>query len=116
MNKIITRFAISGILVMVLFSVVLIPGCAKDEPCKAIITVLDGNNNKVSGAQVHLTAPAPSTVDLTLATDGSGQANFEVSLPQILDISVVIGANTYPSGKVARFEPGKTDEVTVRVP
>ena len=111
-----TRFAFSGILVMVLFSAVLISGCAKEEPCKAIITVLDGNNNPVFGAQVHLVAPPPSTVDIVLSTDGSGKASFEVTLPQILDINVVIGSTTYPTGKVARFEPGKTDEVTVYVP
>lgn len=116
MNKFITRFAFSGILVMVLFSVALISGCAKDKPCKAIITVLDANNNPVAGGQVHLVAPAPSTVDLTLATDAAGKASFEVNLPQILDINVVIGTTTYPTGKVARFEQGKTDEVTVNLP
>jgi hypothetical protein len=115
MNKLITRFAFSGILVMVLFSVVLTPGCAKDKPCKAIVTVLDANNNAVSGAQVHLVAPAPSSVDLILSTDGSGKASFEVNLPQILDINVVIGTTTYPTGKVVRFEQGKTDEVTVHI-
>jgi hypothetical protein len=116
MNKFMTRFAISGILIMVLFSAVLISGCAKDKPCKAIITVLDSNNNPVGGAAVHLVAPPPSTVDLTLSTDLAGKASFEVNLPQILDINVVVGTTTYPTGKVARFEQGKTDEVTVNLP
>lgn len=110
-----TRFAVSGILLMVLFTVVLNSGCAKDKPCKAIITVLDVSNNPVSGASVHLVAPAPSSVDLILSTDASGKASFEVNLPQILDINVVIGTTTYPTGKVARFEQGKTDEVTVNI-
>lgn len=101
---------------MVLFSAVLVTGCAKDKPCKAIITVLDSNNNPVSGAVVHLVAPAPSTVDLALSTDATGKASFEVNLPQILDINVVIGSTTNLTGKVARFEQGKTDEVTVYVP
>ncbi len=100
---------------MVLFTVVLNSGCAKDKPCKAIITVLDASNNPVSGAQVHLIAPAPSTVDIVVSTDASGKASFEVNLPQILDISVVIGTTTYPTGKVVRFEQGKTDEVTVNI-
>ena len=115
MNKLITRFAFSGFLVMVLFSVVLTSGCAKDKPCKAIITVLDMSNNPITGAQVHLVAPAPSTIDLILSTDASGKASFEVNLPQILDINVTIGTTTYPTGKVARFEQGKTDEVTVNI-
>ena len=115
MNKFISRFAISGIFVLVLFSVTLTSGCAKDKPCKAIVTVLDSSNNPVSGAQVHLVAPAPSSIDLVLSTDASGQASFEVNLPQILDINVVIGTTTYPTGKVVRFEQGKTDEVTVNI-
>jgi hypothetical protein len=118
MNKFMTRFAFSGILIMVLFSAVLTSGCAKDKPCKAIITVLDSNNNAVSGAVVHLVAPSPSTVDLALSTDASGKASFEVNLPQILDIEVHLGspAVVHLTGKVARFEQGKTDEVTVILP
>jgi hypothetical protein len=116
MNKIISRFAFSGLLVLVLFSATLTsPGCAKDKPCKAIITVLDSSNNPITGAQVHLVAPAPSSVDLVLSTDASGQASFEVNLPQILDINVVFSSTTYQTGKVARFEQGKTDEVTVHI-
>jgi hypothetical protein len=117
MNKLITRFAFGGILVMVLFSVVLTSsGCAKDKPCKAIITVLDVNNLPVAGAIVHLVAPSPSTVDIYTATDASGKASFEVNLPQILDINVFFNSSMYPTGKVARFEQGKTDEVTVNLP
>lgn len=102
---------------MVLLAVVVLhPGCAKDKPCKANITVLDASNNPVSGAQVHLVAPAPSTVDLVSTTDLLGKVSYEVNLPQILDINVVLGTTTYPTGKVARFEQGKTDEVTVHLP
>ncbi|CAN5309324.1 hypothetical protein BH09BAC5_BH09BAC5_25440 [soil metagenome] len=113
MNKLITRFAFSGILVMVLFAIVLNPGCARDKPCKAVITVLDANNSPVGGAMVHLTAPLPSVVDIATSTDASGTANFEVNLPQILDIAVT----GYPAtGKVVRFEQGKTDNVTINLP
>lgn len=102
---------------MVLLTVVVLnPGCAKDKPCKANITVLDASNNPVFGAEVHLVAPAPSTVDLVSSTDLSGKVSYEVNLPQILDITVVIGTTTYQTGKVARFEQGKTDEVTVNLP
>jgi hypothetical protein len=117
MNKLITRFALGGILVIVLFSVVLTSGCAKDKPCKAIITVLDANTNlPIANAIVHLVAPSPSTVDIPSTTDASGKASFEVNLPQILDINVFYNSSMYPTGKVARFEPGKTDEVTVHLP
>ena len=115
MNKFISRFAISGIFVLVILSVSLSSGCAKDKPCKAVVTVLDSSNNPVSSAEVHLVAPAPSSVDLILSTDASGKASFEVNLPQILDIHIVIGTTTYQTGKVVRFEQGKTDEVTVNI-
>jgi hypothetical protein len=112
-----SRFSLSSILVMVLFAVVLNPGCAKDKPCKAIVTVLDSANAPVPGAVVHLTAPSPSSVDIYTTTTSSGTASFEVNLPQILDIVVWVGGNQLPpTGKVVRFEQGKTDEVTVNIP
>ncbi len=54
MNKIMSRFALSGILLLVIFSVALTSGCAKDKPCKAVVTVLDPSGNPLSGADVHL--------------------------------------------------------------
>ncbi len=115
MNKFLTRIAIGGSLILALLLVVQITGCAKDKPCKANITVLDMNNNPIVGAVVHLKAPSPSTVDISTTTDASGKASFTVNLPQILDISVVVGSTTTITGKVARFEQGKTDEVTVNI-
>lgn len=112
MNKISTRFAISGIFLLILLSVSLNTGCAKDKPCKAIVTVIDASGNPLYPGEVHLTAPAPSSVDIYTSTDASGKASFEVNLPQILDITVT----GYPAtGKVVRFEQGKTDEVTVQL-
>ncbi len=116
MNKLLTRFAVGASLVFVLCMVLTTGGCAKDQPCKAIVTVLDGNNNPVAGAVVHLVAPAPSTTDISTSTDASGKANFEVNLPQILDVEVWINNSPLPpTGKVVRFEQGKTDEVTVNI-
>ena len=113
MNKFFTRLAIGGSLIMALALVIQLVGCARDKPCKAIITVLDTSTNAaVSGAVVKLTAPSPSTTVFSENTDASGKASFEVNLPQILDIAV----NNTPTGKVARFEQGKTDEVTVHYP
>ncbi|MCX6311371.1 MAG: hypothetical protein NT084_07000 [Bacteroidetes bacterium] len=110
-----SRFALSGILLLVIFSVALTSGCAKDKPCKAVVTVLDPSGNPLSGADVHLkvlNSTPPSATDLQTSTDASGQASYEVNLPQILDI-VVTG---FPAtGKVVRFEQGKTDAVTVQL-
>jgi hypothetical protein len=114
MNKFFTRIAIGGSLILALVLVIQITGCAKDKPCKGNITVLDASNNPVSGAVVKLTAPNSST-NLSTSTDASGRASFEVNLPQILDISVVVGSQTYTTGKVVRFEQGKTDDVTVNI-
>ena len=116
MNKLFTRFAISTSLVLVLFMVTLNSGCAKDKPCKAVITVLDATTNApISGATIHLTAPSTSSsVDLVTTTDATGKATYEVNLPQILDITVY-HPNATVTGKVVRFEQGKTDEVTVKI-
>lgn len=114
MNKTITRFAFSGIFLLALFTLSLNTGCAKDKPCKAIITVLDASGSPLSGADVHLKVlnNPSSTVDLQTSTDASGKANYEVNLPQILDIVISLHL---PTGKVVRFEQGKTDEVTVQL-
>jgi hypothetical protein len=115
-NKIITRFAPLGFVLIAAFVVVLGVGCGKDKPCNAIVTVLDASNNPVGGAVVHLVAPAPSVVDIFTSSGTDGKATFEVSLPQILDIQVWIGGFPMPpTGKVVRFEQGKTDEVTVNL-
>jgi len=119
MNKFLTRIAIGGSIILTLLLVVQITGCAKDKPCKADITVLDPNNNPVSGAIVHLYVhpPTTSTVSYESTTDASGKASFTVNLPQILDIDVITaGPTTTVTGKVARFEQGKTDAVTVTAP
>jgi hypothetical protein len=113
MNKFFTRLAIGGSLVLALVLVIELAGCARDKPCKANITVLDTQTSAaIAGAVVKLTAPSPSTTTFSTTTDASGKASFEVNLPQILDIAV----NNAPTGKVARFEQGKTDEVTVHYP
>jgi len=115
MNKYFKRLAFACTVVLVLFGMATTPACHKDKPCKAVITVLDASNNPVGGATVHLTAPAPSTTDFATSTDASGKASYTVNLPQILDISVVVGTSTYVTGKVVRFEEGKTDMVTVNI-
>jgi hypothetical protein len=114
MNKILTRTLSATALVIVLFALALAPACNKNKPCKAIVTVLDANNSPVSGVQVSLEPSGSCTTCQTItvitsSTDASGKASFETELPKIMDIYV----DGDPTGKVARFEEGKTDEVTV---
>lgn len=120
MSKFFTRFATTGTLLLVLFAVAFTaPACHKNKPCKAIIKVLDANNNPVAGATVRLdptgSGPNPTISSITENTDASGQASFETELPKILDIIIIVGSNTYTTGKVVRFESGQTDQVTVNI-
>ena len=93
---------------MVTASVTII-SCNKNKECKAVITVLAPvTSAPMVGASVMV---QQGDVDLTTSTDGSGTANFETDLPMILDIYV----NGQPTGRVARFEEGKTDNVTVQM-
>lgn len=98
------------------------PSCGKNKPCKANVTVLDNSNNPVAGATVRLdpvpcsTCTNPTIAPIQGSTDASGKISFETQLPKIMDVVVIVGSNTYTTGKVVRFEEGKTDEVTVNLP
>lgn len=82
-------------------------GCNKNKECHANVTVLTAvGGSPVVGAEVKLMS---GDVTLTSSTDGSGIASFETQLPMILDIYV----NGNATGRVARLEEGKTDEVTI---
>lgn len=108
MNRIVTKLA--GVLVLVLLITVATTttSCNKNKECKAAITVLAPNGSPMAGATVDLKS---GDVTLTASTDGSGTVNFTTELPMILDIYV----NGAPTGRVARLEEGKTDNVTVQM-
>jgi hypothetical protein len=108
MNKLVIKFA--GLFVFVLLVGVSsgITSCNKEIDCKAVIKVLAPGGSPMAGAQIELNS---GDVTLTSTTDGSGTANFETNLPMILDIIV----NGTPTGRVARFEDDKTDNVTVQM-
>lgn len=108
MNKLVAKFAGYVILVFFISVAAFSPGCNKDKECKAVITCLDGNGSPMVGAEVKLRHN--SDVKMTGTTDGSGTVNFETDLPMILDIDV----NGNITGRVARFEEGQTDNVTVQ--
>lgn len=123
MNKLLKRFAMAGTLVLVLLAIATTaPSCGKDKPCKANVTVLDNTNAPVAGATVRLdptgVSPTgnPTIAPIQGTTDASGKINFETPLPKIMDVVVIYNSATYTTGKVVRFESGKTDEVTVVLP
>jgi hypothetical protein len=108
MNRFVTKF--TGLLVLVLMITVATSttGCNKNKECKAVITVIDPSGSPMSGAAVDLKS---GDVTLSSTTDGAGTANFTTELPMILDIYV----NGVGTGRVARLEEGKTDNVTVQL-
>jgi hypothetical protein len=92
--------------------------CRKKETCEGKVRVLDSISQPVNGAKVKLAAPSVNgQVTYEAMTDGSGYASFEIKLPAIFDVTATKA--TYP-GKVGTGilrvdEPGKKDEVTVRL-
>jgi hypothetical protein len=108
MNKLIAKFTGALVIVLLVAVATTTSGCDKDIVCKAVITVKDASGSPVVGAEVKLTS---GDVELIASTDGSGTANFETNLPMILDIYVNGGV----TGRVARFEDDKTDNVTIQL-
>lgn len=110
MKKLIYKFTALCVVVLILSVATTATSCNKEINCKAVITVIrQGSGDPVVGAQVELTS---GDVTMPSTTDGSGTATFETNLPMILDIWVN-GNNT---GRVARFEDDKTDNVTIEIP
>ena len=108
MNKLVVKFAGLFVFVLLVSMSAITSGCNKEIDCKAVITVLAPGGAPMTGAQVDCTS---GDVTMTSTTDGSGTATFETNLPMILDIFV----NGQPTGRVARFEDDKTDNVTVQM-
>jgi hypothetical protein len=86
--------------------------CAKDKPCKATITVLDLSQNPVGGTLVRLESNG-TIAPIEGTTDASGKVSFETPLPKIMDILLPSAPILPVTGKVARFEEGKTADETV---
>lgn len=110
MKRQINKYAALIVLAFVVSLATAFVGCNKEINCKAVITVKQqGTGNLIAGAQVTLNR---GDVTMNSTTDGSGTATFETNLPMILDIIV----NGDTTGRVARFEDDKTDNVTVEIP
>ncbi|MBI3511139.1 MAG: hypothetical protein HY064_10785 [Bacteroidetes bacterium] len=119
MNKYIPKLTVACTFVLFIGMLALTPACHKDKPCKAVVTVLDAATGApIVGATVELdpdgTGTGTQISPVQESTDASGKANFETALPKIMDIKVIF-TSTYNTGKVVRFESGKTDEVTVKI-
>lgn len=107
MKRLVAKFAGFLILVLLVSVAALTTSCNKNRECKAVITCLDQTGSPMVGIEVRLES---NDVAMTASTDGSGKVNFETQLPMILDIYL----NGNPTGRVARFEEGLTDNVTVQ--
>lgn len=118
MKKFINKFsAITGVILML--SVMSIStSCKKDKICRGKITVVDTNGAKIAGAKVKLAAPSVNgDVVYEGTTDGSGDANFEVKLPAIFDVTAThIDYAGTGVGVIRLDEPGKDADVTVKIP
>jgi len=107
------------IAVIALVSLVFVStSCNKDKTCRGKVTVTDTVGTVISGAAVRLSAPSVNgDVVYDATTDGSGVATFDVKLPAIFDVKATHPAYAGEEGVgVLRLdEPGKEDDVTVRI-
>lgn len=90
-------------------------GCKKEEPGKAVITVVDTLNNPIQGCTVVLNSdnnPKPGDVKASEISDISGKAYFEFDLEAILQVEVSKGAFTADKENI-HVIPGETAEKTI---
>jgi hypothetical protein len=89
--------------------------CKKEEPAKAVITVVDTLNNPIQGCTVELNSennPRPGDVKASEITDISGNAYFEFELEAILQVEVSKGAFEADKENI-HVIPGETAEKTI---
>ena len=92
---------IGWILICFFFSLFLIT-CKKDDPTRAVVTVLDVNKSPVPGATVTLwqdtavnaSNGVKSTIRVIKISDAGGNAQFDFELEAFLNIEVVSGPDT----------------------
>jgi hypothetical protein len=107
-----TVILLSVILVMV--AIFFAPSCKKEEPGKAIITVVDSLNLPVFGAVVNLNSdnnPKPGIVKDKKTTDNNGRTYHEFPLEVILQVTK--DAMIFPKSNI-HIIPGETAELTVK--
>ena len=102
--------------VLVIATLFFAPSCKKDEPGKAIITVVDSLNIPVFGAVVNLNSdnnPKPGIVKDKKTTDNNGRTYHEFPLEVILQVEVTKDAMVFPKSNI-HIIPGETAEITVK--
>ena len=113
-------FALPFILLFsTLVSQLMLSGCKKDGPTKAVITVHDSLGRPASGAMVSLfqdtvinqVTGARANVRQTKTTDAAGNAEFEFALEAFLNLEAYRGADTVTG--FVRLELHKTVYQTV---
>ncbi|MCW3084823.1 MAG: hypothetical protein JWP12_2189 [Bacteroidetes bacterium] len=113
------KFSVAFCFVALMFAAFSTSSCKKDKTCHGTVKVIDTAGVPVANAIVKLAAPSVNgDVVYTETSDGSGNAEFEVKLPAIFDVTATKA--TFPPGFVGKGvlrldEPGKTGDVTVTI-
>ena len=128
MKKFILKFSAFACVVLLLVAAFSSTSCNKDKTCHGTITVLDTAGRPIAGAAVHLSSPPPvpptnpphtggGDLKIDGVTDGTGNVNFDIKLPAILDITATSNLFSGMTGKgILRVdEPGKSASVTVTI-
>lgn len=103
---------------ILLFTAFSSSSCKKDKTCHGKVHVNDTAGVAVANAKVKLAAPSVNgDVEYENVTDAAGDVSFDVKLPAIFDVTATKA--TYPgmigTGVLRLDEPGKSNEVTVKI-
>ena len=112
---------ITGMVILCIFLALTFFTCKKDEPTKAVVTVVDRFNVPVQGATVTLwqdTAVNPvngvqSTLRVSKTSDAAGKAEFEFQLEAFLNIEAIKDPDTGRS--FIRLKEHETVSATVNL-
>ena len=108
-------------MIFTLFIFLFFFSCKKDDPTKAVITVLDGSQAPVEGAIVTLWQDTAvnqvngvqSNVRVTKTSDAAGRAEFEFKLEAFLNVEAIKAPDTGRS--FVRLKEHETISVTVNL-
>ncbi|MFL5764935.1 MAG: hypothetical protein ACJ77K_13410 [Bacteroidia bacterium] len=120
MKTLILKISAIGFVMMLFLVASVSTGCKKDKTCHGKVKVVDTNGVAVGSANVKLSAPSVNgDVVYQSTTDGSGEVTFDVKLPAIFDVYAT-KPSVYPLpmagvGVLRLDEPGKSDDVTVKI-
>lgn len=111
-------FTLFSILIVIFLSIgAVLSSCNKEEPAKAVITVVDSLNSPIQGCKVELNSdnnPRPGDVKASEITDLSGKAYFEFDLEAILQIEVSKDTTKADKENI-HVIPGETAEKTIKI-